>query len=149
MEATNIDSIHTSGQQMPSRVVLPQGRCTKRVLNFGDTLLSLFVISPLVITHWRGTWAFMEHHEAYFPAWYCFVIGASIHTAFAILKEVLHTELVASPSMGLKWRITRHICQKLYTYIFSIGCIMHWQGGWALLLHYFGILLQTFQMKKQ
>lgn len=132
----------------------PPDKCTKRLLNFGDTLLSWFLISPLAIAHWRGTWDYMDQRPDKFPAWYCFILGGILHTAFALLREPLHDEF-SPPSNGnksLKRTIRRIIVTKLYTYIFSVGSIMHWRGGWAMMeLHlgnnyswYFKILLIHF-----
>lgn len=115
-------------------------RRTKRLLHLGDTFLTLFVITPLAVTHWRGTWVFMDHQEENFPAWHCFLIGGVLHTAFALLRQFLHQEF-AKPSDGVKSMrrtIVRHIVTKVYTYIFSIGCIMHWRGGWAVFTEYYG-----------
>lgn len=115
-------------------------RWAKRTMNVLDTLMSILVISPLAVAHWRGTWALMDLYGEYFPTWNCFIIGGILHTAFALLREYLHTEF-ARPSDGIKsWRRTlvRHIVTKLYTYVFSVGSIMHWRGGWALLTEYFG-----------
>uniref|UniRef100_A0A1B0CBC9 Uncharacterized protein n=1 Tax=Lutzomyia longipalpis TaxID=7200 RepID=A0A1B0CBC9_LUTLO len=110
-------------------------KCTKRLLNFGDTLLSWFIISPLAIAHWRGTWDYMDQRPDKFPAWYCFILGGILHTVFALLREPLHAEF-SPPSNGnksLKKTIKRIIVTKLYTYIFSVGSIMHWRGGWAMM----------------
>lgn len=115
-------------------------RRTKRLLHIGDTILSLLVITPLVVAHWRGTWSYMDHREEHFPPWNCFILGGVLHTVFALLREVLHTQF-SRPSDGLKsWKrtMTRHIVTKLYTYVFSTGCILHWRGGWAVLTQYFG-----------
>lgn len=115
-------------------------RCTKRIFNVCDTFLSLLVITPLAVAHWRGTWALMDLYEEYFTPWTCFVIGGILHTVFALLREYLHTEF-SRPSEGIKsWRRTvlRHIVTRLYTYVFSVGSIMHWRGGWAVLTEYFG-----------
>lgn len=116
-------------------------RRTKRLLHVGDTVLSLLVITPLVVTHWRGTWAYMDHRAEHFPPWNCFLLGGLLHTVFALLREFLHTEFARSSRDGEKsWKrtVTRHVVVKLYTYAFSMGCILHWRGGWAVLSLYFG-----------
>lgn len=113
---------------------------TKRWLNFGDTLLSLLVISPLVIAHWRGTWEYMNHHPKHFPAWNCFILGSILHSCMAILREPLISKYNV-PSNGktsfIK-KINRFFVTKIYTYVFSIGCIMHWRGGWDIMVVYLG-----------
>lgn len=124
-------------------IILPPGRCTKRFLNVSDTIISLFLISPLVVAHWRGTWVFMDHHKEYFPPWHTFIFGAFLHLTLVLLRELLHDKL----SMGktdqqhrctFKQTIIKYICTKVYLYIFSVGCIMNWRGGWAMMEMYFG-----------
>lgn len=121
-------------------LVTPPDRCTKRLLNVTDTLISLFIISPLVVTHWRGTWTFMDHHMEYFPPWHTFIFGAVLHTTLVLLRELLHAKLKTNdPEKKTRKRtIFKAICTKIYLYIFSLGCILNWRGGWAVLQIYFG-----------
>ena len=118
-----------------------QSRCTKRLLHWCDTLLSLLVISPLVVAHWRGTWVYMDYYMKYFPHWNCFVMGGMLHTAFAVLREPLHAQFSLSENVSkTRWqKIRRYIFTRIYTYIFSIGCIMHWRGGWGVMEQYLGM----------
>ncbi|XP_053692027.1 uncharacterized protein LOC128740508 [Sabethes cyaneus] len=115
----------------------------KRILHFSDTLLSLFVISPLVVTHWRGTWSYMDLNAEYFPPWYCLLLGSILHTTFALLREPLQAEF-SGPSDGEKcWRKTvrRFVFARMYTYVFSLSCIMHWRGGWEVMRMYLDLEL--------
>uniref|UniRef100_A0A336M8G3 CSON012613 protein n=1 Tax=Culicoides sonorensis TaxID=179676 RepID=A0A336M8G3_CULSO len=114
-------------------------KCTKRLLHIFDTIISLFVISPLVIAHWRGTWNIVS--SEYYKPTYCFIIGSGLHVAFTLLREILHAEFVV-PEPGTKkcWKrkLRRFFITKAYTYCFSVGCIMQWRGGWDAFEEYFG-----------
>ncbi|CAD7085967.1 unnamed protein product [Hermetia illucens] len=126
------------------RIILPPGRCTKRLLNISDVFLSLFVITPLVVAHWKGTWAFIERHPEQFPPWMSFLFGCTLHTSFVLIKELLHMEFTA-PNDGyksVKKIISQNIIVKIYTYLFSLGCNLNWQGGWAALQVVFGTELK-------
>lgn len=115
-------------------------RCLKRLLHAGDTFFSIFIISPLVVAHWRGTWNYMDLKAEYFPPWHCFLLGMVLHTTFALLRESLIAEY-SKPSNGIKSfgkTFRRFIITKVYTYVFSIGCIMHWRGGWDVMRLYLG-----------
>ncbi|XP_055600468.1 uncharacterized protein LOC129749513 isoform X2 [Uranotaenia lowii] len=110
----------------------------KRMLHAGDTLVSLFVISPLVVSHWRGTWDYMDQKKEYFPPWQCFLSGSLLHTFFALLRGPLQA-VFSVPSNGEKsrWKtVRRFVVFKVYTYVFSISCIMHWRGGWNVMEMY-------------
>jgi hypothetical protein len=101
----------------------------KRFLHASDTFLSLFVVSPLVISHWRGTWGAMDLFPEIFPAMQCMILGAVLHLGFAILREPLHSKynpLKKLETKSLTKSINLWIVKKIYTYVFSMGCIMHW-----------------------
>lgn len=103
--------------------------CMKRLLNLSDSLISLFIVAPLVIAYWRGTWGCMDRYPSIYPATNCFILGMVIHCCCCILRELLHPKcdilrnLSRISSVG-----TFHVffVKKFYTYLFSIGCIMHW-----------------------
>lgn len=104
-------------------------RWKKRLLNASDTFLSLFVISPLVISHWRGTWDFMNQFPRIFPGMNCMIFGAIIHCGLALLREPLHSKYNAfnrQQNKSLSKTLNLYVVKKVYTYVFSMGCIMHW-----------------------
>lgn len=122
-------------------IILPPDRCTKRFLNVSDTIISLFLISPLVVAHWRGTWVFMDHHSEYFPPWHTFIFGGFLHLTLVLLRELFHDKLSLGKAgeRTIKQSIIKYICTKVYLYIFSVGCIMNWRGGWAMMEMYWGM----------
>lgn len=95
------------------------------------------------MTHWRGTWVFMDHHKEHFPAWQTFIFGGAMHTALVLLRELLHAKMkVKDPRKKTKKRsICKAMCTKLYVYVFSVASILNWHGGWAVLEMYFGNFL--------
>lgn len=127
----------------------------KRLLNLSDSLISLFIIGPLVIIYWRSTWHTLDKYfcfsgkkqskceaslfsdrelwdvksspQIYHPIM-CFIVGAIIHCCFCLLREPLHSKLSKSRSQVLSLRkiFQAFVVKKIYTYVFSIGCIMHW-----------------------
>lgn len=121
-------------------MISPPDRRTKRFLNLMDTLISLFIISPLVVTYWRGTWVFMDNHKEYFPPWHTFIFGGVLHTTLVLLRELLHAKLkTINPQKKTRTTtILKAIFTKIYLYVFSLGCILNWRGGWAVLEMYFG-----------
>lgn len=130
-------------------LILPPNRCTKRCLNTCDVCLSLVVISPLVIIHWRGTWAIMDENMEYFPPMNCFILGMIFHLVIAMLREFLYSEYKKTKSQKRTWPrvMCRSILTKLYAYLFSWTCQMHWRGGWAVIDQYFGNFDFAFDVK--
>ena len=104
---------------------LEHSKWQKRFLNCSDSLMSLLLIAPLVVAYWRGTWGWMDEHPNIFPAMNCFLFGALIHCCLCVSRELLHTKCNFLKFPFIK-SFHLFIIKKIYTYIFSIGCIMHW-----------------------
>lgn len=66
---------------LPKIVIVRQESKSKSrtpVLSVVDILLSVFVVTPLVVFAWRGSWGYMDSHMDYFPIFPCFLIGKSV-----------------------------------------------------------------------
>ncbi|XP_055635083.1 uncharacterized protein LOC129774984 isoform X2 [Toxorhynchites rutilus septentrionalis] len=112
--------------------------CRNRISQVGDSLLSLFVVGPLVVCFWRGTWNYMDRNDEHFPAWYCLLLGTILHICFALIREHLQAEFL-QPTEGAKprWKTARRfVVSKLYTYVFCLSCVMHWRGGFEVMKLY-------------
>lgn len=120
--------------------VVAPGRSTKQVLNLCDTLFSMFVVTPLVVSHWYGTWTFMDHHAEYFPPFATFSFAVFWHLLLIVTRgtvfDCMKSSTVRKPT--LPKRICKYIFVKLYLYVFSVGCVMSWRSVFALLQQYFG-----------
>lgn len=106
-----------------------RSKWNQRLLNFSDSLISLFIIAPLVIAYWRGTWGAMDKYPHVYPAMNCFIFGAIIHCCFCVLRELFHEKynfLRSFTKVSAIGSFHVFIAKKLYVYAFSIGCIMHW-----------------------
>jgi len=127
---------HVLYQSLSVFVTSHAPRWKKRLLNVGDSFMSLFVVSPLVISHWRGTWQLMDFYGHHFPGLNCFIFGAVLHCFFAIIREPLHGQFNSAQrnhQRSLTYSVSLFVLKKVYTLLFSVGCIMHWRGGWALM----------------
>lgn len=118
----------------------------KRLLFAGDSLFAMLVIGPLVVAHWRGTWAMMDHSPVHFTPAKSMVISMLLLCTIAMLREFLFDvctslqrksdpKLVAPDRCE---RITAYVLRKVYTLVFSFGCNMHWRAIYALLDMFFG-----------
>lgn len=106
--------------------IMAPNRCTKRFLNISDTLIALFVVTPLVIGQWYGSWEFMNNHAEYFPIVPTFLFGLSYHLLMVWSRHRVH-EKVKTPhqrQLSLARRIARYIFTKAYIYFFSIATLM-------------------------
>ncbi|KAL0831570.1 hypothetical protein ABMA28_002356 [Loxostege sticticalis] len=114
-----------------------QTECDCHELNYGawDAVLSTFVVAPLVVSVWRGTWGLMDLHSPYFPYAEIFLLGIVIHTSFALVRSLLLSRSVGawSEDHGAGRWLRERVLSRFYTYVFILSNIMHWRGGWGLL----------------
>ena len=106
-----------------------------------DNLFAIFIIGPLVVFYWRGTWTLLDEHLYPFDLWksgaICVAIGNGGLFLLAMLQEPL-TKHVRKENW-LSWLVGYH----LYTYVGSFFSVCHWRGIWVLLDYYTGVDLQS------
>ncbi|CAG9762591.1 unnamed protein product [Ceutorhynchus assimilis] len=112
--------------------------CAPVVLSVVDIFLSVFVVTPLVVFVWRGSWLYMDVQAQYFPLMPCFFIGMAVHVILALSQDVLHAAIVESDK---HWslKIVSHFLRRFYTYVFLNITVFHWRGGWGLIDSYLHI----------
>lgn len=116
-----------------------QDRCTKRILHACDKFVTLFVVAPLVVTHWYGTWQFMDRNPEYFPPVPALLVGVLWHLIASVARNDIHEKLKPTEgSTATSQRTLRFLIVKFYLYIFSIACIMQWRSMFVLMNIYVG-----------
>ncbi|GBO98438.1 hypothetical protein EVAR_74_1 [Eumeta japonica] len=110
--------------------------CAYVTLSAVDAMFASFVVAPLVVGVWRGTWGLMNIHSNLFPYPQSYVLGILIHICFALIRSHLLSRARGAwsgPDGGAgRWTFERAFSRG-YTIIFIMSCIMHWRGGWGLL----------------
>lgn len=101
-----------------------------------DNIFATFVIGPLVVFYWRGTWTLLDIHlypeEEWKSAWICVAIGNGGLFMTALLQEPLAKYL--KKDNWVVWITAYHI----YSYVVCFFSVCHWRGIWASLNHYTG-----------
>lgn len=102
-----------------------------------DTLLSTLVISPLVVSYWRGTWQLMDvyvypHHPLYSAA-----VSLGIGLG-GILVLTMGQTLLADSLHPDRHRMLYYLCSRVYTAVFGVCCVNSWRGAWRVLDLYAG-----------
>lgn len=104
-------------------------------LYFLDMLISSFVISPLVVGYWRGTWN-MTSLLVYpnDPK-----LAGFLLTTLGLFGQFMWNYL-QGPMKGTfspnRHRLVYYMVSRLYTYIFGFCCIFTWAGLWLLIAEY-------------
>jgi uncharacterized membrane protein YwaF len=112
-----------------------QEKLRKRFLNFLDSSISFFIVSPLVVGFWRGTWDLIVHfHEKYgiFPRWPSLLVAVLFNFTIYALRDWLTVEVYASKSGEEKIEKTMksRIVYRIYHYLFACSSIMIWRSLW-------------------
>lgn len=107
----------------------------KRFLNFLDSCLSLFVVSPLVVSFWRGIWCIInEYHDRYqlFPVWIFLITCYFINTTIYYYREGFSNFFVETNDKGFKSFVFKFLAYRVYHYIFAFSGIMIWRCIWII-----------------
>ncbi|KAF6207527.1 hypothetical protein GE061_015973 [Apolygus lucorum] len=108
-----------------------------RFVTLLDLSISTFLIAPLVVSYWRGTFGLMDilvyPEDPFKSSVVSCVIGYAGTSVLTMLQDVLDRSLHPNTH-----RITYYAFSRLYTALFSFICVNHWRGGWMLLEHFTG-----------
>ncbi|XP_030746649.1 uncharacterized protein LOC115875359 isoform X3 [Sitophilus oryzae] len=138
-----IDEIATEEIQVKGvdSLKLPKGWMKQKAfLSTLDIFISLFIVTPLVVACWRGTWQLMDIYAYYFPPWESFVVGTIIHIFIGITQESFHEVLNRKHKNGII-NFSAIFLMKLYTVVLNIVTNLHWRGAWIIIDEYFGIVM--------
>ncbi|XP_047985915.1 uncharacterized protein LOC125226076 [Leguminivora glycinivorella] len=108
--------------------------CKEMELGAGDAVFACFVVAPLVVGFWRGTWGLMDLAPDSFPYAQTYVLAIMVHVCFALLRSYLLSRSVGAwgeEKRAGRWLRERAL-SRLYAYMFMMSNIMHWRGGWGL-----------------
>lgn len=123
----------------------PRSRIKKRLKNLCDSLFSIFVVAPLCVMFWRGTWNYMDANPGYFPGLATFFLGGTMHSIFSLSREYFVDLIRKSKSRKtMLSKMVRSILLRINTYVFAISIVNHWRGGWAIFDQVLGRLWKDF-----
>lgn len=114
-----------------------QQKVRKKLLNICDSLISLFIISPLVVAFWKAVWTQIDHYHdmlGIFPLGEWLLIGYAICVAVYYYRDSLH-EFIIDGSDNDKSLLSATRCfvlYRVYIWIFGCGNIMMWRCLWNL-----------------
>jgi hypothetical protein len=122
----------TAGLANGSQILGGKMTCHSLFLEILDTLFASFVVGPLVVTYWRGTWnlsdKFLLPHDKLHSSFASLVIGLIGHLIFTTFQGFLNG--LFNPN---EHRLTFYVGSRLYTSIFAVICVNTWRGGWQVM----------------
>lgn len=106
-------------------------------LRFLDSVLSIFVFAPLVVSYWRGTWQLLEIYllpnKEHVSAWCSLAFGIGVTVVLGLTQTWLEKWLCWSRS-----KVIFILGSRLYTAVFALAGVNHWRGVWTVLALYTG-----------
>lgn len=97
-----------------------------------DNLIAAGVISPLVVSYWRGTWSLMDYYvypndpkSSSMVSLFIGLVGIMIFT----MTQKFYTNFL-NPNIH---RLSYYVSSRLYTASFGFACVNSWRGAWIAL----------------
>lgn len=107
-----------------------------------DQLISGFVMAPLTVGYWRGTWQLIQQYM--FPdnlgksSWISLAIGNCGILLLALfqvpIQKLLKRDSLRTPSDVIAWLLGYHV----YNYVMAFCIVNLWRGTWDLWNFYTG-----------
>lgn len=119
------------------QLIIPKKTMTLHsvLLTWLDAFFSSFVVAPLVVSYWRGTWnlaaVYLFPDELIKSSVASLIIGIIGHLVFTIWQGSFRGHF--NPD---RRRLTFYCCSRIYTGIYGVVCVNCWRGGWQLVDHY-------------
>ncbi|XP_014273204.1 uncharacterized protein fusl isoform X2 [Halyomorpha halys] len=94
------------------------------IITILDILISSFIVTPLLITFWWGTWSYQVYSNS-FPVSWSLYISTVLIFLLTLLREPLYEKRM-SGVLGL-------LIARIYIYLFAILCITQWNALFTIL----------------
>lgn len=114
----------------------PGDQRTELCLRLADTAWSCFVITPLCVFYWSGTWKLVDKYI--FPEnnqtsmYISLGIGAPIGICGYLILPLMAKHV--TPACEVK----HIIISRVFTFIYAFGILNYWRGIWNIMDHFVG-----------
>ena len=106
-----------------------------------DILWSCFIVTPLVVFYWSGTWKLLDAYvlpvsatdevpllSSYVSLGIGTAIGLSGYLVLPLLSEHINPQ----------WSVKHVIVSRIFSYIYVFGILNFWRGVWNITDHFVG-----------
>lgn len=112
----------------------------KRFLNFIDSCISLFVVSPLVVSFWRGLWSNIEYYDLHYKIFpqYAWLISSYIMcTGYYYTRGYCNNffnkkQTDENDGSAKVYSFKKAVIYRFYHYILAFSSIMIWRCIWNI-----------------
>lgn len=139
-QETKIPIIVKSENKLKEKFTINYAKPNKKLaLNTFDSIISVFIVAPLIVGCWRGTWLLLDIYIHLFPVWETLTFSLTIITSMLMIRYVLD-DLTKESKKNIKTSIISKILRRIYIYFFFWLCIMQWRGIWVIWDTFFEIV---------
>lgn len=112
----------------------------KQFCHVCDSLVSIFVVAPLVVGAWRGTWNLINYYGEYFPLWSSLIASFSCILLLNYFRRDIHYEVIdkSKNTKSFCKTVKRFLITRIYHYFFQFCSIMSWRCLWEVVPQYWG-----------
>lgn len=106
----------------------------KQFLHVCDSFVSIFIVGPLVVGVWRGTWNLIIYYGDYFPLWSSLIASLSCMVILNYFRRDLHDQCIEKQktTKSFSKTIKRVLITRIYHYFFHFCSIMTWRCTWDI-----------------
>jgi Fuseless len=117
---------------MDDLVLSPKMSYHSILLELLDTMYGTFIVAPLVVGYWRGTWDLLGYYlypdQPLISNLISLAIGIIGHMIFTVFQSCMTNHLRPD-----RCRLTYYFWSRCYTIVFGFVCVNGWRGGWQLI----------------
>ncbi len=114
----------------------PTNMKTELCLRFADMAWSCFVITPLCVFYWSGTWKIVDKYILpQFPRESMYIslgIGVPVGICGYLILPLLAKHV--TPGCEVK----HIIISRVFTFVYAFGILNYWRGIWNIMDHFVG-----------
>ena len=116
---------------------------TEICLHVADVFWSIFLITPLTIFYWGGTWKLMDLFILPGQTVYSAVVSLAVGTVGCLAGYILMPYLdryrpVSTSNYTAPFSYKHILVSRTCIYILALAVLNYWRGLWTLLDHYIG-----------
>lgn len=96
-----------------------------------DTIVSVFVITPLCVANWQSVWFLYDIHGDLFPIYETFAFANCILIGWTFLREIIQDTFRKYKQKYQNWLLCRLI-KSVYILNYNMMLVLQWRGAFTI-----------------
>lgn len=113
---------------------------SKQHLHLSDSIISMFIIGPLIGSYWRGTWILMDTYSDFFPYFPSYLITSLVLIGLYLMRENGINFFKFINKFGQIAFYIQRMLRIMYTSFFALISVMNWRAAFGIYDTYFNVI---------